>query len=177
MYVWTKENFHRTYEKYSDLVYRLCLLYLKNESDAKDGLQDIFLKLWEKKPSFKNEQHTQAWLIRTTKNYCLDILKGSWHKKRVRFEPKEFAEKSSPQETAGENLFDVITTLPEKYREVLYLYYYEEYSCKEIAEMMQKKESTVRSLLKRGREALQKKIGGDGYATGLESHLGQSQSG
>lgn len=91
MYVWTKENFHRTYEKYSDLVYRLCLLYLKNESDAKDGLQDIFLKLWEKKPSFKNEQHTQAWLIRTTKNYCLDILKGSWHKKRVRFEPKEFA--------------------------------------------------------------------------------------
>ena len=67
--------------------------------------------------------------------------------------------------------------LPEKYKTVLYLYYYEEYSCKEIAEMMQKKESTVRSLLKRGREALQKKIGGDGYAAGLESHLGQSQSG
>jgi len=156
MYVWTKENFHRTYEKYSDLVYRLCLLYLKNESDAKDGLQDIFLKLWEKKPSFKNEQHTQAWLIRTTKNYCLDILKGSWHKKRVRFEPREFAEKSSPQETAGENLFDVITTLPEKYREVLYLYYYEEYSIREISKLNGRKESTIQSRLAAARQKLKK---------------------
>ena len=131
-------------------------LYLKNESDAKDGLQDIFLKLWEKKPSFKNEQHTQAWLIRTTKNYCLDILKGSWHKKRVRFEPKEFAEKSSPQETAGENLFDVITTLPEKYREVLYLYYYEEYSIREISKLNGRKESTIQSRLAAARQKLKK---------------------
>ena len=123
MYVWTKENFHRTYEKYSDLVYRLCLLYLKNESDAKDGLQDIFLKLWEKKPSFKNEQHTQAWLIRTTKNYCLDILKGSW---------------------------------PEKYREVLYLYYYEEYSIREISKLNGRKESTIQSRLAAARQKLKK---------------------
>ena len=83
-------------------------------------------------------------------------------------------ENETPEETA---VLKALMQLPEKYKTVLYLYYYEEYSCKEIAEMMQKKESTVRSLLKRGREALQKKIGGDGYATGLESHLGQSQSG
>ena len=90
------------------------------------------------------------------KKLFLDILKGSWHKKRVRFEPKEFAEKSSPQETAGENLFDVITTLPEKYREVLYLYYYEEYKIREIAKILRQKQNTINSKLTRARNKLKK---------------------
>ena len=63
------------------MVYRICMLYLKNESDARDGLQDIFLKMWEKQPVFENASHEKAWLISTTKHYCLDVLKSSWHKK------------------------------------------------------------------------------------------------
>ncbi len=62
------------------MVYRICMLYLKNESDARDGLQDIFLKMWEKQPVFVNASHEKAWLISTTKHYCLDVLKSSWHK-------------------------------------------------------------------------------------------------
>ena len=80
---WTKDYFHEKYECYCDMVYRICMLYLKNESDARDGLQDIFLKMWEKQPVFENASHEKAWLISTTKNYCLDVLKSSWHKKRV----------------------------------------------------------------------------------------------
>ena len=48
---WTKDYFHEKYECYCDMVYRICMLYLKNESDARDGLQDIFLKMWEKQPA------------------------------------------------------------------------------------------------------------------------------
>ena len=80
---WTKDYFHEKYECYCDMVYRICMLYLKNESDARDGLQDIFLKMWEKQPVFENASHEKAWLISTTKHYCLDVLKSSWHKKRV----------------------------------------------------------------------------------------------
>ena len=83
---WTKETFHSAYETYSTMVYRLCMLYLKNESDAKDALQDIFLKIWEKKPVFQNEMHCRAWLIQTTKHHCLDLLKSSWFKKRVAYD-------------------------------------------------------------------------------------------
>lgn len=86
---WTKETFHSAYETYSTMVYRLCMLYLKNESDAKDALQDIFLKIWEKKPVFQNEMHCRAWLIQTTKHHCLDLLKSSWFKKRVAYEPDD----------------------------------------------------------------------------------------
>ena len=84
---WTKEYFHELYEEHSTMAYRLCMLYLKNESDAKDALQDLFLKLWEKKPKLKNKEHEKAWIIRAAKHRSLDILKSSWHKKRNVYEP------------------------------------------------------------------------------------------
>ena len=77
---WTKDKFYRMYEEYNGMVYRLCMLYLKNESDAGDAVQDIFLKMWEKEPVFANEVHIRAWLLRTTKHTCLDILKSGWFK-------------------------------------------------------------------------------------------------
>ena len=81
---WTKDKFYRMYEEYNGMVYRLCMLYLKNESDAGDAVQDIFLKMWEKEPEFANEVHIRAWLLRTTKHTCLDILKSGWFKRRAR---------------------------------------------------------------------------------------------
>ena len=116
------------------------MLYLKNESDAKDALQDIFLKIWEKKPVFQNEMHCRAWLIQTTKHHCLDLLKSSWFKKRVAYEPDDRGEKEKTQE---DRLLEKIQMLPAKDREVLYLYYYEEYSIKEISQIIRRKESTI----------------------------------
>lgn len=84
---WTKDKFYRMYEEYNGMVYRLCMLYLKNESDAGDAVQDIFLKMWEKEPVFANEVHIRAWLLRTTKHTCLDILKSGWFKRRADREP------------------------------------------------------------------------------------------
>lgn len=153
---WTKDYFHEKYECYCDMVYRICMLYLKNESDARDGLQDIFLKIWEKQPVFENASHEKAWLISTTKHYCLDVLKSSWHKKRVALDiNREIMSDEREQEYP---VLDEILKLPQKYREVLYLYYYEEYSVKEIGIMLKRKESTIQSRLAAGRNKLKTRL-------------------
>ena len=153
---WTKDYFHEKYECYCDMVYRICMLYLKNESDARDGLQDIFLKMWEKQPVFENASHEKAWLISTTKHYCLDVLKSSWHTKRVALDiNREIMSDEREQEYP---VLDEILKLPQKYREVLYLYYYEEYSVKEIGIMLKRKESTIQSRLAAGRNKLKTRL-------------------
>ena len=148
----TKEYFHELYEEHSAMAYRLCMLYLKNESDAKDALQDLFLKLWEKKPKFKNKDHEKAWIIRAAKHRCLDVLKSSWHKKRNVYEPDR--QQVADETEKEDSLLDQIQKLPQKYREVLYLYYYEEYSVKEISNLMVRKESTIQSRLAAARQKL-----------------------
>jgi len=117
------------------------MLYLKNESDAKDALQDLFLKLWEKKPKFKNKDHAKAWIIRAAKHRCLDVLKSSWHKKRNVYEPDR--QQVADETEKEDSLLDQIQKLPQKYREVLYLYYYEEYSVKEISNLMVRQQQLV----------------------------------
>ena len=153
---WNKGYFQTIYEKYSNMVYRICMLYLKSESDAKDGLQDIFLKIWEIQPDFKNEEHVKAWIIQTTKHYCLDILKSNWWKKRTKYEPHQ--EMTSYENTSDGFVLEQVMSLSAKYREVIYLYYYEEYSVKEISNILHRKESTIQSQLSAGRKKLKKML-------------------
>ena len=172
-----EDAFTELYVQHVDAVYRICYSFLKNRTDAEDAVQETFLRLMQSQKPLENDAHLRGWLVVTASNVCKNMLHSWQWQKRQEVEDWEEVLKSdnqTPEETA---VLKALMQLPEKYKTVLYLYYYEEYSCKEIAEMMQKKESTVRSLLKRGREALQKKIGGDGYAAGLENHLEQSQSG
>ena len=113
-------------------------------------------KMWEKQPVFENASHEKAWLISTTKNYCLDVLKSSWHKKRVALDiNREIMSDEREQEYP---VLDEILKLPQKYREVLYLYYYEEYSVKEIGIMLKRKESTIQSRLAAGRNKLKTRL-------------------
>ena len=151
-----QETLKEFYEKYADLVYRLCMLYLKNESDAKDGVQEVFLRLWEKQPDLRNEEHTKAWLILVTKRYCMDVLKSGWRKKRVEMDSVE--EQAAEDSGEGGELLEYVLKLPEKFLEVIYLYYYEDYSVKEIGQMLKKSQSTVSSRLVAGRKKLQKML-------------------
>ena len=112
--------------------------------------------MWEKQPVFENASHEKAWLISTTKHYCLDVLKSSWHKKRVALDiNREIMSDEREQEYP---VLDEILKLPQKYREVLYLYYYEEYSVKEIGIMLKRKESTIQSRLAAGRNKLKTRL-------------------
>ncbi|MCI5826903.1 MAG: sigma-70 family RNA polymerase sigma factor [Lachnospiraceae bacterium] len=145
------------YECYYTMVYRLSLLLLKNTQDAEDAAQTIFLKVMEKQPVFADEEHTRAWLLTVTRNYCRDVQRSFWHKKRTDMEdlPEQTVEPFDRQESL---LFEIFQTLPKKQREVVYLYYFEEYSIKEIAKLLERNESTVQSQLFAARKRMKKQF-------------------
>lgn len=149
---WSKEKFHAVYLRHVDMVYKLCRMYLKNDADAKDGVQEIFLKLWQKQPEFLDKEHEKAWLIRITKNYCINQLRSAWFRKRVEW--KDNAEISVQDAAENQELLELVMSLPVKFREVMYLYYYEGYSIREMSALLARKESTIQSQLAAGRKKL-----------------------
>lgn len=150
-----------TIEKYSDMVRRICFIYLNNSTDVDDVFQDVFLKLLQNKSQFESSEHEKAWLIRVTINKCKDILKSFWRKKIDLTENMEVQSKFNFEDKAENELFNVVLSLPDKYKDVIYLYYYEEYTVPEIAKLLKKKENTIYSHLHRARGLVKEKLGGD----------------
>lgn len=152
-----KEDFRQLYLRQADMVYRLCLLYLKNSADTEDAVQNIFLKAWEKQISFKDAAHEKAWFITVARNYCKDVLKCSWRKKRTDLqEIIAFEENTQNRSEKDDAVLEAVMKLTAKYREVLYLYYFEEYAVKEISKILHRKESTIQSQLAAARKNLKK---------------------
>ena len=145
----------QAFETYSDLIYRVCFVYLKNQADAEDATADTFVRLMENKKCFESDQHLKAWLIVTAKNLCKDHLSNWWRKKRIDSETLEFAE--APQE--DNETLAVLLELPVKYREVLSLYYLMGYSGDETAQILGIGASALYTRLSRGRELLRKALG------------------
>lgn len=150
-----KEMTH-LYDQYVNMVYQICFLYLKNKADTEDAVQTTFIQLLKQKKPFQNEEHVKAWLIRTASNICKNQLKHWWRKN----------EEISTLNGVGiqdkvDYTLEALLTLPEKYKTVIYLYYYMGYTSEEIAQMLKQKHATTRSLLSRGRERLKKMIGGE----------------
>ena len=141
--------------KYIDTVYRIALAQAHSKHDAEDVVQDVFLKLITSKTEFESEEHIKAWLIRVTINCSHKLFSSSWFKRTVPLSDE------IPFETPEHSeVYYELCRLPEKYRIPLYLYYYEEYSVREIAECLGLNEGTVKSQLSRGRERLKNKLKG-----------------
>jgi RNA polymerase sigma-70 factor (ECF subfamily) len=155
----TDEEFTETYRRRADMVYRLCMVYLKKPADAEDAAQAVFLKLLQSYPAPRDLEHERAWLITTAKNHCKDVLKSAWRTRRVDLETLPEPASRGRGVERGEAV-ERLLALPEKYRTALYLYYVEEYSVREIAEALSRKESTVQSQLLRGRKKLKIDLGG-----------------
>lgn len=142
-------------DKYSDMVYRIALTRCECIENAEDIFQEVFIKLSEKMPNFENEEHEKAWLIRVTINLTKNINNSSWNKKvitldeNITFETKEESD-----------VFSIVCELPQNYRTVIYLLYYEGYKIKEIAKLMKTKEGTIKTWAFRAREILKQKIEG-----------------
>lgn len=155
----TDNEFAEIYHRNIDTVYRLCYIYLRNTADADDAVQSIFIKLFKCNISFHDREHEKAWLIVTTKNTCKDVLKSWWRSRRVDLD-------ELPERTHWDNdehrrdVLEKLLRLPEKYRTVLYLYYVEDYSVKEISKLLDRKESTLQTQLSKGRERLRADLGG-----------------
>lgn len=137
-------------DQYGNAILRLAYSYLHNMSDAEDILQDTLLKYMQSAPVFENAQHEKAWLLCVASNLCKNKL--SYNKIR---ETDELLETLTAEEREDLSfVWNAVKKLPEKYREAIHLYYEEGYSTREISLILNRRESTVRSDLKRGRERL-----------------------
>ncbi len=139
-------------EKYKDTVFRIALSYLGNTYDADDIVQDVFMKLFITNKHFASDDHARYWLIRVTINTCKNLLKSSWKTKNIALDDNTVTTVFEQKEQ--EDLYQAVMGLPEKYRTVLYLYYYEDFSVKEIAGMLKIKVSAVTTRLSRARDQL-----------------------
>ena len=134
--------------KYSDMVIRIAYQNTQNQADAEDVAQEVFIKLI-RQPAFNDDGHMKAWLIRVTINQCRDLKKSFWHRNTV-----SLSEEWQPFSEEQREVFIDLWKLPKNYRNVIYLYYYEEYTVPEIAQILNKKENTVGSWLQRARKQL-----------------------
>lgn len=148
----------RVYElldRYADMVLRIAFQNLRSKSDAEDIAQEVFLRFMRRAPAFQSAEHEKAWFIRVTINLCRDQLKSAWRTKTVYAEPPAAFEGETFQ------VLDRVMTLPKADRNVLYLYYYEGYTAKETAVILNCREGTVTSRLTRARARLKALLEGE----------------
>lgn len=153
------EEMNRAVEMYADMVRRICLVHLKNRYDTEDVFQNVFLKYMLYKDSFENEEHEKAWLVRVTVNACTDWLRSLSRRRWIPLE--SLLEEGNAPDNASWEVMEAVLQLPEKYRRVIYLFYYEGYSAVEIAGILGKKENTIYTWLSRARGILREKLGGE----------------
>ena len=151
----------RAMEMHADTVKRICVLYLKNHADTEDIFQTVFLKYTLSSTAFESAEHERAWFIRVTINACKDLLRSFFRRRTVPLQ--EAAE--LPVEEAHSEVLEAVLALPESYRSVIYLHYYEQYTAPQIADILGKNTNTVYTLLTRGRDRLRDALGGDGDGT------------
>ena len=149
----------RALKRYADTVRRICLLHLKNRSDVEDVFQDVFLKYVLHDAIFESEAHEKAWLIRVTVNACKDVFKSFFRKRVVSLDSMTM--EASCFDEAEKGLLEAVFRLPDQYRDVIYLFYYEGYSAIEIAGMLEKKVNTVYTWLDRARKTLKSELRGE----------------
>lgn len=150
-------------ERYGTMVYRLAYARTGSREDAEDITQETFLRLVRAAPDFREEEHCKAWLLRVAANCAGDLHRSPWRRRVVPLE--EAGEMSAPELESGD-MGEVLSALPEDYRVVVYLYYYEEMSTEEIARVLGKREGSIRTRLSRARKRLRQILSeteGDAY--------------
>lgn len=148
-----REEYLRIADRYIDMVYRVALNSCKNTYDADDVVQNTFMKLLKCKKNFESDEHVRNWLIKVAVNECNSIWSSSWKKEMslwMRGMTAHIMSLFFSQEGQGE-LYEKLMELPPKYRQVLYLYYYEEFSISEIAGVLKISETAVSTRLQRAR--------------------------
>jgi len=130
---------------------------MKNTQEATDAAADVFIKLLKKSITFENDEHEKAWLLRTAINHCRNNLKH-WWRKTLNIDDYKDLEAAPP---GDDHILEVVLALPERYKDVIYLFYYEGYTMVEIAEILQKPQSTIRYHMIEARRSLKELLGDD----------------
>jgi RNA polymerase sigma-70 factor (ECF subfamily) len=153
--VFSQSNISGVINCYQDVVYRIAFTYCKNTFDADDITQEVFLRYLKSKKDFDYEEHLKAWLIRVTINVSKNHLRSAWFRKTVSI--SEYENLCADDQTQSE-MYNVVLSLPEKYRSVVLLYYYEEYTVGETAKILSRTETAVQTQLQRARTILKTKL-------------------
>lgn len=146
-----KIHYQEIVSKYSNMLFNLAYGFCHNRQDAEDILQDVFLKLLQQKKEFESDEHVKAWLIRVTINHSKNYKNLVWFKRRSE---KDVMEYVSEIEESDNDLWLAVDSLPAKYSAILFLFYKEDMSIKEIAKALGKSESTIGTRLDRARKKL-----------------------
>jgi len=151
-----RSEFSAALETHWDMVYRVALGFCGSPHDAEDAVQEVMLKFYTqacvKGKDFESSAHTRHWLVRVTINVCRSSLRAFWRRNRVSLE--DLAETQFFDRPEQGELFQAVMSLPEQQRLPLYLYYYEDYSTKELAALLGLSEAHVRTRLSRARSKL-----------------------
>ncbi|MBR6172538.1 MAG: RNA polymerase sigma factor [Eubacterium sp.] len=150
----TDKDLTEIYNRHSKMLYRICFAYMKNAADTEDAVQETFFRLIRKGPAFKSSEHEKAWLIRTAENICKNMLKHWWRKR----EDLEAHMELYTEDKDTVDILSAIFNLPDKYKTVVYLYYFEGYNNAEIAEILKKPSSTIRNHLREARLLLRDRL-------------------
>ena len=154
-----EQEVNRAVEEYSDMIRRLCMIHLKNYADTEDIFQTVFLKYVLSSVVFENKEHEKAWFIRVTINACKDLLKSFFRSHITSLD--EILEQAADMQEENKEVLEAVLSLPSKYRDVVYLHYYEWYTSPEIGRLLKKNVNTVYTLMTRSRHLLREKLGGD----------------
>lgn len=146
-----KCGYEEKIEKYSAAVFRCAYSFVKNSHDAEDIMQEVFMKYLAKNPSFKDENHEKAWFMRVTINMSKNYLKSFWFRNREEL-PEDIS--GNNEDESSSILWSAIYELPEKYKMTIIMHYIENYSIKEISQILKKKPSTIGTWLERGKKKL-----------------------
>lgn len=139
-------------ERYQKNLYAAAFNICKNQMDAEDVVQETFVQYYTTKKEFESEQHIRAWLLRVAINKAKNLTVTFWKKHKCSIE--DYMETLTFPDPQSRDLFEEVMKLPEKYRIVIHLFYYEDYSVREIADILKLSESNVKVRLSRGRAML-----------------------
>ena len=128
------------YKRHVSMLHRVCFSYMKNSADTEDVVSEVFVKLIRSGMIFQSTEHEKAWLLRTAINLCKDNLKHWWYN-RANIDDYDDLESKNP--FMEDETLKIVMGLPERYKAVIYLHYYEGYSSAEIGKILRKPQSTV----------------------------------
>lgn len=158
----SEEAVREAMERYADTVRRLCMVHVKSYADTEDIFQTVFLKYALRTQPFASPEHEKAWIIRVTINACRDLLRSLFRSRTVPLE--EAAGLPAPLAPDHREVLEAVLSLPPKYRDVVYLHYYEDYTAPEISRILGKNVNTIYTLLTRAKQLLREKLGGESDA-------------
>lgn len=154
----SEEEANRAVDLYGDTVRRICMIHLKNKADTEDIFQNVFLKYVLRTAPFDSPEHEKAWIIRVTANACRDLLRSFFRSRTVSLDVLIETPREMPEDHS--DILEAVLALPEKYKDPIYLHYYEGYTAEEIGRILGKNTNTVYTLLTRARQMLKTRLEG-----------------